>query len=187
MTTAQTLLSKWAAHLADVYERRGRADVYSLEVLHTCHGCGGGSGRIWRGLCEFCLAELEEAVRDPNPPTPTTPPPGHRSHECPPWSYNVEGEYWVELPCRVCDPSLPPPAAFYTKDEREAIERLRKSVGVPLDCQKCGRPWVNGYPPATRACPNCGHPKPWADPSLVEAEGAAVRPDATVTVGGNAT
>lgn len=57
------LIVRWRKHIADVYARRGREDVYiPLEVWHTCHGCGGGGGRITHGLCDYCLNEYEKLV-----------------------------------------------------------------------------------------------------------------------------
>jgi hypothetical protein len=57
------LLKRWREHIAYVYELRGREREYvPLEVFHTCHGCGAGSGIITRGLCERCNAEYEEAL-----------------------------------------------------------------------------------------------------------------------------
>ena len=57
------LLKKWREHIRDVYERRGRSDVYiPNEVFHTCHGCGMGGGRIWTGLCETCQREYCAAI-----------------------------------------------------------------------------------------------------------------------------
>jgi len=57
------LLRKWREHIADVYDRRGRSDVYvPLEVMHTCCGCGAGSGMMVRGLCSKCNEQYEDAI-----------------------------------------------------------------------------------------------------------------------------
>lgn len=64
MYTDLPLLIKWRQHIRDVYERRGRLDIYvPLEVFHTCHGCGaGGGGVMTGGLCETCNKQYEAIV-----------------------------------------------------------------------------------------------------------------------------
>lgn len=59
-----TVVAIWRQHIADVFERRGRSEVYQPnEVFHTCHGCGAGACRLHRGLCEKCqrlIGEIEQ-------------------------------------------------------------------------------------------------------------------------------
>jgi hypothetical protein len=54
---ALALLRHWRRHIRDVYDRRGRPEVYVPgEAMHTCHGCGAGAGLIQGGLCPGCQA-----------------------------------------------------------------------------------------------------------------------------------
>jgi hypothetical protein len=77
MNIAINLLESWARHIKEVFERRGRSDVYqlggvpqsevvqavpNLEVFHTCHGCGAGAvPSLTDGLCPACYSALQDA------------------------------------------------------------------------------------------------------------------------------
>lgn len=71
LTTPRELLLRWAAHIKDVYARRGRGDVYTIEVMHTCHGCGGCAGPAANpsGLCGRCQHDLASCTQEPNATT----------------------------------------------------------------------------------------------------------------------
>ena len=69
--TSVDLLKRWRAHIADVYQRRGRALIYSEHEAHsmqTCHGCGASGELAEKGLCQTCSGIYSMLVTAPTKP-----------------------------------------------------------------------------------------------------------------------
>ncbi len=61
------LLEKWYNHIKRRYEMHCiQASNYEipLEVIHTCHGCGGGGTPLWDGLCQTCNKQYKELINE---------------------------------------------------------------------------------------------------------------------------